>query len=273
MKQLILLFILSLVLNGFAQENRHITTIDLPIKNCRLAADNLGNGYVYDLNTIIKYSPNGDSIGTYSNNRLGNITSIDVTNPYKILVFYADYSIIVFLDNFLTAMESPIALDRLGYDAVTLACSSQENGLWLFDRLQQKLIKLGKDLSVTNKSINLSQWVGSQVNPKSLIEQNSVVAIHLANKSVIIFDQFATFDKVLSIKTSNDLQIINQNIIYQTKDTLFQYSPKQLEASPMILPLSNSKMAKISKDRLLLLKNEKLYIYHYLPNKSQRISK
>ena len=100
MKQLILLFILSLGLNGFAQENRHITTIDLPIKNCRLAADNLGNGYVYDLNTIIKYSPNGDSIGTYSNNRLGNITSIDVTNPYKILVFYADYSIIVFLDNF-----------------------------------------------------------------------------------------------------------------------------------------------------------------------------
>lgn len=273
MKQLFLLFILSLGLHGFAQENRLITTIDLPIKNCRLATDNLGNGYVYDLNTIIKYNPNGDSIGTYSNNRLGNITSVDVSNPYKILVFYADYSIIVFLDNFLTAMESPIALDRLGYDAVTLACSSQENGLWLFDRLQQKLIKLGKDLSVTNKSINLSQWVGSQVNPKSLIEQNSIVAIHLSDKSVIIFDQFATFDKVLSIKTSSDLQIINQNIIYQTKDTLFQYSPKQPEASPMTLPIANSKTAKISKDRLLLLKNEKLYIYHYLPNKSQRISK
>jgi hypothetical protein len=261
----ILFFLLGLTVSG--QVNKLIATVQLPIKNARLAADNLGNSYIFDFNTIIKYNPEGDSIGTYSNNRLGNISSIDVTNPYKILVFYSDYSVIVFLDNFLTAMETPIALDRLGYDGVTLACSSQENGLWLFDRLQQKLIKLGKDLTVTNKSINLSQWIGNQINPKTLIEQNSTVALHLSNESVIIFDQFATFDKVLSIKTTNEIQVINQNIIFQTNDTLFQYSPKQLVASPMILPLEKTKSAKISKDRLLLLKNEKLYIYHYLPNK------
>jgi len=261
----ILFFLLGLTVSG--QVNKLIATVQLPIKNARLAADNLGNSYIFDFNTIIKYNPEGDSIGTYSNNRLGNISSIDVTNPYKILVFYSDYSVIIFLDNFLTAMETPIALDRLGYDGVTLACSSQENGLWLFDRLQQKLIKLGKDLTVTNKSINLSQWTGNQINPKTLIEQNSTVALHLSNESVIIFDQFATFDKVLSIKTTNEIQVINQNIIFQTNDTLFQYSPKQLVASPMILPLEKTKSAKISKDRLLLLKNEKLYIYHYLPNK------
>lgn len=261
----ILFFIISL--NSFGQ---HQLVKTIPVhKSKKLITDDLGNSYVYSDLNIIKYNSVGDSIGLYSNNRLGAISSVDVTNPYKIMVFYADYANIIFLDNFMSLMEEPLALDQLGFDQVTLACSSQENGLWIFDRLKQTVIKLNRDLSQSNKSINLSQLTGKQSVPTLMLEQNSNLLLQTNNNGILQFDQFGTFEKKLSINTASPIQVINKQVMYFENDTIYQYNPRFVELAHIALPIKNAKDARISKDRLIILTDNNLYIYNYKSPKSE----
>src|SRR6476659_8841896 len=62
-------------------------------------ADNLNNVYMIKDDELIKYLPDGRFFRRYSNLKLGTITSVDVTNPLKILVYYRDFQQIIFLDN------------------------------------------------------------------------------------------------------------------------------------------------------------------------------
>lgn len=267
MYRLIIISLLFLGLNSFGQ---HTLIKSIPVtKNKQLITDDLGNSYVFSDLNIIKYNSVGDSIGLYSNNRLGAISAVDVSNPYKIMVFYADYANIIFLDNFMSLMEEPLALDQLGFDQVTLACSSQENGLWLFDRLKQTVIKLNRDLSQSNKSINLSQLTGRQSVPTLMIEQNSNLLLQTNNNGILQFDQFGTFEKKISINTNSPIQVINKQVMYFENDTLFQYNPKFVELAHIPMPIKNAKNARISKDRLIILTDDQLYIYRYKAVKSE----
>ncbi|MDB9775661.1 hypothetical protein OAB47_05460 [Vicingaceae bacterium] len=261
MHKLLILLFLSFGFSSFGQ-HRLIKSIAVD-KNKQLTTDNLGNSYVYSDLNIIKYNSEGDSIGLYSNNRLGAISSVDVTNPYKIMVFYADYANIIFLDNFMSLMEEPLALDQLGFDQVTLACSSQENGLWIFDRLKQTIIKLNRDLTQSNKSINLSQLTGKQIIPTLMLEQNSNLFLQTINNDILQFDQFGTFEKKISVSTTSPIQIINQQVMFFENDTIFQYNPKFTKLAYIQAPSIGAKTARISKDRLIILTENRLLIYDY----------
>lgn len=268
MKNLIVFILLFASMCIKAQNDTALKSIKIPINHAELALDNLGNSYVFNTNNIIKYSPNGDSIGTYSNNRLGDINYIDVSNPYKVLVFYSDYSNIVFLDNFLSMIDQPLEISQLGYDAVTLACSSQDNGMWFFNRLTQVLIKVDKELNTVNQSLNLSQYFGKRIDPSYLIEQNSTLLLQIPNEFILTFDQFGTIDTKKEIKTDKKIQYINKNIIYQEGDSLLQISNISNNKISIALPIKNADYAKISKERLALIKNNTLYLYHYKGNKN-----
>jgi len=70
----------------------------------------------------------------YSNKRFGTITSIDCTNPLKMLVYYKDFQQLVFLDNQLTQNSEAISLEDLGYEQTDLICTSMNNSFWLYNK-------------------------------------------------------------------------------------------------------------------------------------------
>ena len=64
-------------------------------------------GYYYEISDtqIKKYTEKGEVYRTYSNNVLGVIAHVDVSNPYKILVYFRDFTKILILDNFLSLIH------------------------------------------------------------------------------------------------------------------------------------------------------------------------
>lgn len=267
MRKLFIILFLSYSIDAFCQED--LIKLIPTDSSMQLITDNLGNSYLYDNLNILKYNTNGDSVGLYSNNRLGAISTVDVTNPYKIMVFYADYANIIFLDNFMSLLEGPIALDQLGYDQVTHACASMENGLWLFDRLRQTVIKLNQDLSEAGRSINLSQLADQQIAPKLMLEQNANLLLQTDKNGVMVFDQFGTFEKKLSVEATSPIQVINKKVMFYRNDTIFQYNSNLTSLAHIRLPIIGSKDAHIGKDRLAVLTDNALYIYKYSPVKSR----
>ena len=68
-----------------------------------------------------------DKVLNYSNFLYGNISSVDITNPLKIVVFYKDFNIVVLLDSQLNETD----VIQLPYD-VSFAAKGTANHLWLF---------------------------------------------------------------------------------------------------------------------------------------------
>src|SRR6267142_1538777 len=70
--------------------------------------DNLGNIYVLNKdNRLKKLSSQGDSLAVFNDvRRYGQIASIDVSNPLKILVYYREFTTIIELDRFLNIINT-----------------------------------------------------------------------------------------------------------------------------------------------------------------------
>ncbi|MGZ4100177.1 MAG: hypothetical protein ACXVNM_14925, partial [Bacteroidia bacterium] len=84
--------------------------------------DNIGNVYTVKDDELVKYLPTGKFFLRYSNLKLGNITTVDATNPLKLVLYYRDFQQIVFLDNQLSLNSEPVSLEKLGYEQTDLVC-------------------------------------------------------------------------------------------------------------------------------------------------------
>ena len=96
--------------------------------------DNLNNIYlVYNEGRLKKVSPKGDSLAVFNDVRkFGKLSSVDVSNPLKIILYYKDFSTIVVLDRFLNIRNS-IDLRKESLFQVRSVGQSYDNNIWIFD--------------------------------------------------------------------------------------------------------------------------------------------
>ena len=146
MKWLRLLFFLILIysIHGFTVKGKYdyFTT------------DNLGNIYLIHEDELIKYLPGGKLFARYSNLKLGSITSVDATNPLKILLYYRNFQQIVFLDNQLSQNSEPVSIEKLGYEQADLVCAGSNNSFWIYNKQNSELIRFdqfGRQITSTGK--------------------------------------------------------------------------------------------------------------------------
>lgn len=194
----------------------------------------------------------GDSLREFNSRKFGNITYIDATDPYQILVFFKDYNLIVFLDNFLSQNGEPLDLQELGYDQISFACQSREKGVWLFDPLRQKIIKLDQNFKPTHESLNLAQWFGKNIQPDYMVEFNNQLFITQPNDGFFVFDHFGTFMKKIPLKTAEHPQIIAGKINYMSSNRLCQYNLNSFETFCDSLPTKNITSFRIEQGRAYL---------------------
>ena len=107
------------------------------------AMDNLDNLYIVSSNgQVRKFNSSGDSTGLYNQVRnFGQLSSIDVSNPLKLLLFYKDFSTIVTLDRYLSPI-STIDLKRFSILQPVAVGLSYDNNIWVYDEYDHKLKKI-----------------------------------------------------------------------------------------------------------------------------------
>ena len=105
-KALLFLLLFSFIASVSAQNSETCHTIE-GVKGSSVAVDPNGNVYVIDGPTLHKLARNGNELFPYqySNFQLGDISSVDVDNPLKIMLFYQDEGIILFLDEKIEGIE------------------------------------------------------------------------------------------------------------------------------------------------------------------------
>ena len=250
MKKLFLLFFLFI---GFAfrtSDIKLVTSIDSAASY--ITTDNLGNLYLIVNNELRKYDSDGNILKTFSDKSHGALAFVDVSNPLQILLFYRDFRQIVFLDNMLSIKGDAIMLDNIGLQQPLLACSSYENGFWIYDEQDFQLIRFDKNLQKTNQSGNLSQLTGIEIKPNFLNEAGDKIYLNDPENGILVFDKYGTYAKMLPFKKLNSFQIKENNIVYSTDSSMVRFDFKTFEEQSIKLQDKKTISARIEKDKIFI---------------------
>lgn len=188
--------------------------------------DNLGNIYFVNHEEITKYNAQGKLINRYSNLKLGDVTSLDVTNPLKIIAYYRDFQQLIFLDNLLSVNSEPINLEDLGYEQTELVCASANNSFWIYDNRNAELIRFNAQSKIVNRTGNLNQILEIKLKPNFLLEQNGMLYMNCIDLGIQVFDIYGTYSKTIGIKGLNQFQVSNEFLYYQRDSLLISYDSR-----------------------------------------------
>jgi hypothetical protein len=198
-----------------------------------IQTDNIGRlFYTKAGNELLVYDlENKKTTYTFSDKRLGNISSIDVSNPLNTLIYSNQYQQITLLDRTL----NPIAkYNLLDYDInqSTAVCMGVDNSLWIFDASDFKLKKFSYDNKnlISNGFLPLILEYGDI--PNQVIFSENAFYINIPNKYIIKLDLFGTLDKKINIQ-SEYIHIYEGKIIYQSNDKWVLYDPLKLDSFPL----------------------------------------
>jgi hypothetical protein len=117
----------------------------------------------------------------------GNVHSIDVYNPLKILLFFKDQSQIIWADNRGAALSSAINLMDLGLEQASAVATGYDNGLWVVTGQDMTLVRLNQQLKTEFKVPNLHRltndpqaeiaWMLEHQNRLFLVSTSGMVSV------------------------------------------------------------------------------------------------
>jgi hypothetical protein len=193
--------------------------------------DNLGNVYLQKNEELVKYLPTGKLFARYSNLRLGEIGTVDATNPLKILVYYQNYQQIVFLDNQLSPNSDVISLEKMGLEQALLVCAGANNSFWVYDRQNNELLRFNENSKKIASTGNLKQVLQTELNPNFMLEHNNFLYLNSPETGVYVFDIFGSFSKIISLKEMKEFQVTENKLMYYRQGSFCKYDHQLFEES------------------------------------------
>ena len=237
MKKVLYIF-LFIAASGFAQPKfNRVAEIEIAVDF--FTTDNQSNVYVVSGDQLIKYDKAGKQLCKYSNKNLGKISYVDASNMLKILVFYGEFSQVIFLDNTLSINGEPISFDKLGFQQAQLACVSHNNGMWVYDQQNFSLTQLSLTNEKVHQTTNINNSVEVELQPTGMIEYNNNVYLNNPASGILIFDIYGTYYKTIPIKNLKKFQPTGDWVYFKENSTLKAYNIKTTEEQQFTLPLSD----------------------------------
>ncbi|WAC41643.1 hypothetical protein [Pedobacter sp. SL55] len=201
-------------------------------------ADNLDNVYLLsEREELLKYDAKGKLKWRYSNNRFGRLHSVDVSDPMRVVLFYADFQQVVVLNNNLNEITS-YSFAKNSNLLVSAVASGNNNSLWIFDRTANALIKLSSNFTEEVRSANLFQLFDEVVDVKKMVASDQYVFLQRKNEGVLQFDRFGGYVRELPIDSLSDFNITSNVIAYVKGMEMIKYHPATFESTKQTLPVS-----------------------------------
>ena len=259
-------FLFSFLIMSILQDNAYCQLLkSIETGDARLfTTDETGNVYVVRANNeLVRYNRDGDSTGSFRSVQNGDITSVDATNPLRLLIGFQSFSKITLLDRMLTP-KNELDLKKLGIFNPSATGISADGKIWVYDYVNARLKKIDDQLNIVLSSNDMRLESQTVPNPLSLVERDYKVYLSDTAQGIYVFDRYGGFINTIEIKSVAKMQVIGAQIVYRTSDTLFSYDQKSLLLKQMPLPQDhdNIRDVRLERNRMYILYNSKLDIYY-----------
>lgn len=256
-----------LMRSAIAQEDsllqlRCIKKLDGEFSN--FTVDDPGN--IFLLNTsgqIKKLSSNFDSVGLYNDEKqYGSITSVDATNPLKILVYYNDFTTTIVLGRFLE-VRNVIDLTGHGILQVKVITQSYDNNYWLFDEWDKKIKKINENGKVLLESADFSMLFKKSFSPSYFIDFNGLLYLYDYNRGWLVFDHYGALINKYDLVGWTDVQVSGKNLIGRDQDYFYLFNQERLLFKRIKLNITLNNIIKVinRSHRWFILRNNCLEVY------------
>ncbi|MGI8893878.1 MAG: hypothetical protein ACR2GN_10540, partial [Bacteroidia bacterium] len=186
--------------------------------------------------------------------------SVDVTNPFKIVVFYIDFSRVQILDNKLVARVD-VNLHEKNIFQPRVVAYAQGEGLWVYDQQDFRLKKFDQHFKPVTESSSLDQVLNSLPDPVSLQEADNWLLMNDPAQGILMFDRFGNYYRTLPLKGLTSFQVKEGKIIY-FRGALKTFDLNTLEEAEIAIPSTDNKLqVRIENNRIYILKEGFLEIY------------
>jgi|GEM_PF-3006482 hypothetical protein len=193
-------------------------------------------GYFYKLDDsrqLVKFDQTGQILQDYMHPVYGVISSWDVSDPYKILVFYRAHQQLILLDNTLNIL-SEIDLSNFGEGYVELITMSDDGNYWLYDSYAQTLIKVNDALEIIEQSFPVYQETGSGFVPGFLTVNSNMILLGDTGKGIMEFDHLGNYNRMISVQNFTFIACGRSGIYYANDIGFYQYHPIIFEGKQLM---------------------------------------
>jgi hypothetical protein len=226
--------------------------------------DNLDNIYMVTAgNQLKKINGNGDSVGVFNDvKRYGNVSSIDVANPLKVLLYYKNFATVVVLDRFLN-IRNTINFRKKNIFSVRTIATCYDNNLWLFDEQDYKLKKINDEGKQLQETTDFRMLFDSVPSPTQLTDKENFIYLYDPEKGFYIFDYYGSFKSRLPFLQWDNVAVSEKNMYGFSNNKLYSYQLNSLNLKEYQLPAFFGKYSTIKamNGKVYLLKADGIYIY------------
>lgn len=221
--------------------------------DCRyFLTDNLKNIYIVThKNEFLKYDREGYFDSRFSFKKFGKVGYVDVTNPFKIVLYYNDYQCIVVIDAALNPIKT-LFLNDMGVANASVLAMSDAGHLWVFDSGVNKFLRYSIDATGFKLAYTTPPLSMTGLQPTQMLVRDNFVYMNVPAKGIVVFDQFGKYIKTLNILNASSLQIIDNQLFYQQKNKYFRFNLQTLATTTINLPegVTGDRFMQVQKGRL-----------------------
>ena len=179
--------------------------------------DILGNIYSINKFVLQKKDSIENKIFCYENFNLGEISSVDISNSFHLLVFYKDFNTCIILDNKLSEIKQ-INFNKYNIKA-NVICMSEDNNIWVYDNFTENIIKL----NANSEKIICKKYFLFNNPPLFLCEQDNHL-IFITNNETLVFNDLCEVIRRFSLNYKCHLIFKNELIITNKKGEKIKFS-------------------------------------------------
>ena len=177
----------------------------------------------------------------YRNVRLGELHSVDLTNPLRPVLFYRDAQTVVWLHRNLTELRQLNLLD-LGLAAIDAVAYAQSEGLWVYAADRQQLLQLDRDGNLRYESPELSQTFGDAIRGERLVATGTQVVLGTDAGRLLMFGPFGGY-RTQVLQDADYLAANGDRLVFRSRGEWFRYSGSERRVEPVTLPPGRSLLA------------------------------
>lgn len=194
-------------------------------------------GHIYTLHDgVLRIIRPGqpDHITQYSDPMMGPISHVDFSDPLNIIVFFADFGKVVFLDNHLT-VKNTIDL-TLGSDLElpNKLCRSSQGGFWAWHPRSFRLIRydsMGQRLAGGSDMLSYAPYFERVAHMTEAYDR-----LFLAANGLWVFDRFGNFITRIPDLQIPFFQVKDNFLLYTSSDSLRVYEMTRQQEKSFLLP-------------------------------------
>lgn len=235
----------------------------IPLKaDTFIGVDEFENYYYTIGNTLYKKS--SQKTYSYTNTQLGNIASIDITNPLKVLVFYSGFNTIVLLDNHLNEFTNSINLTTESFAKnVAFARTASSNNIWLFSKDDNTLSLWDYKTDNTIFESQPLSFYQSNFEAKKL-ESNYKYCWILTEKKLIKFNEFGSYLETTILDVKSNVYPYKKGYLTIDNNQLYYIENTQKTKLKGFNPTHKTKNLFIKQQILYFFDSNMLYKYEVL---------